>query len=468
MTTTGPATRPAEGGEPTNGARQAAQSAVTRALELVRGRAASAEAEAYAQVGSSSLTRFANSTINQNVAEETSHLGLRVSLDGRVAGARLDGPIDDESLTRLVDGVLEGARLRPTDPDWPGLAPIAPAPDIDHWDDATAAAPAADRARRVADFVSAADGLETAGFCSTYKEVVAFANSAGQSLVGRSTLATLDGIARTATSDGSGRASSVSVEDLDGLAIGEVATRKARDSQNPKDLDPGHYEVILEPRSVADVLQFLFVHGLNGLAVSEGRSFVRVGDTQLDSSVTIVDDVTDPATTGVPFDVEGTPRRRLDLIAGGRTRALLHTRRTAKQMGGGAQSTAAALEDAVSWGALPANPGLLAGDRSIEELIGAVERGVLVTDFWYTRVLDPRTLVVTGLTRNGVWLIEDGRIAHPITNLRFTQSYADALGPGLVRGIGSDRALTPAGFGGIYLVPAVHLGSWNFTGGARG
>ena len=97
----------------------------------------------------------------------------------------------------------------------------------------------------------------------------------------------------------------------------------------------------------------------------------------------------------------------------------------------------------IEWGALPTNPMLAAGDRSDEELIGGVGRGLLVTDFWYVRILDPRTQVVTGLTRNGVWLIEDGRVVRPVSNLRFTQSYLEALGPGAVRGIGRDRALDP-------------------------
>jgi len=93
---------------------------------------------------------------------------------------------------------------------------------------------------------------------------------------------------------------------------------------------------------------------------------------------------------------------------------------------------------------------------------------VLVTDFWYTRILDPRTQVVTGLTRNGVWLIENGRIVRPVTNLRFTQSFLDAIGPEAVRGISSERALLLGGWDSIYLVPSLHLASWNFTGGAKG
>ena len=93
---------------------------------------------------------------------------------------------------------------------------------------------------------------------------------------------------------------------------------------------------------------------------------------------------------------------------------------------------------------------------------------MLVTDFWYTRILDPRTQVVTGLTRNGVWLIEGGRIVRPVTNLRFTQSFIDALGPGAVRGVGSERALIIDGWESVFLVPSLHLASWNFTGGAQG
>ena len=145
---------------------------------------------------------------------------------------------------------------------------------------------------------------------------------------------------------------------------------------------------------------------------------------------------------------------------------MLHTRRTAR--GAGTASTGNAVEDGDAWGALPNNPMLAAGDRSVDELIGAVERGILVTDFWYVRILDPRTQVVTGLTRNGVWLIEDGRIVRPLTNLRFTQSYVEALGSGAVRGIGRDRELIPGSFDGIHLVPSLHLASWNFSGGAKG
>jgi predicted Zn-dependent protease len=195
---------------------------------------------------------------------------------------------------------------------------------------------------------------------------------------------------------------------------------------------------------------------------------VRVGDGQFDPAFSLRDDVADAGMVGLGFDVEGTPRRRVDLVVDGVSRAILHTRRTARAAGHGAQSTGHAVEGGATWGALGGKFVVPAGDRDHDALIAGVERGVYVLDFWYTRILDPRTQVVSGLTRNGVWLIEDGKIAKAVTNMRFTQSFSDALGPGAVRAIGSEPELLPGGFGSDLLVPSLHLASWNFTGGAKG
>jgi predicted Zn-dependent protease len=450
----------------TDTAAERALDTAERALGLVRVRARDAEVEVTVRQGTEALTRFATSFIHQNVANDVNHVLIRVAIDGRNASTSVDGPADDESLGRAIDNVLEAARIRPADPDWPGLAPRADAPTVDHFDEATVASTPDERAARVRAFVDAAGGLETAGFCSTSTVHLAFANSAGQRLTGRGTAAEIDGIARTPTADGSSRHLSVRLADLDGAAVGVRAATKARTASDPTDLEPGRYEVVLEPDGVGNILSFLLVHGFNGKAVEEGRSFARVGEAQFDRSITLRDDVTDPATLGIPFDIEGTPKRPLDLVRDGVTRGLLHTRRTAKAAG--LESTGHAIEGGGAWGALGANLVLGAGERTTDELIAGVERGVLVTDFWYTRILDPRTQIVTGLTRNGVWLIEDGRVVRPITNLRFTQSFLEALGPGAVRGISAERALTLAGWNSIYLVPSLHLASWNFTGGANG
>jgi len=437
-----------------------------RALELVRVRAADAEAEVSVRQGTEALTRFATSFIHQNVASEVNHVLIRVALDGRNASTSIDGPADNEGLGRAIDNVLEAARVRPADPDWPGLAPRSDPPAVDHFDEATVTASADERARRVRAFVDAAGGLETAGFCSTTTVQLAFANSAGQRLTGRGTAAEIDGIARTPTADGSSRRVSVRLTDLDGRAVGERAARKARTASDPTDLEPGRYQVVLEPDCVANILSFLLVAGFNGKAVEEGRSFARIGEAQFHRSISLRDDVTDPGTLGVPFDIEGTPKQPLDLVRDGVTRGLLHTRRTAKAAG--VESTGHAVEGGSAWGALGANLVFAAGQKSTDELIAGVERGVLVTDFWYTRILDPRTQVVTGLTRNGVWLVESGRVVRPLTNMRFTQSFLEALGPDAVRAISTDRALVLAGWDSIYLVPSLHLASWNFTGGAKG
>jgi predicted Zn-dependent protease len=216
------------------------------------------------------------------------------------------------------------------------------------------------------------------------------------------------------------------------------------------------------------MLTFLALHGFNGRAVEEGRSFARIGESQFDEAISLADDVSHAMATGVGFDAEGTPKRRVELVRAGVTSGLIHDRRTAKALG--TESTGNAVAGAGPFGALPANLVLEAGSASQDDLVGGVERGLLVTDFWYTRILDPRTQVVTGLTRNGVWLIESGRVQRPVTNLRFTQSFLDALGPGQVRGVGSDLTLVGgAVFGiGAYVVPSLHLASWNFTGGAKG
>jgi predicted Zn-dependent protease len=425
------------------------------------------EAEVTVTTGTEALTRFATGFIHQNVADEARQVHLRVAVDGRVAEATTT-QVSGDALASLVRSALDAAALQPVDPAWPGLAPVADAPSVDHWDDATASAEPASRAERVGAFVNAADGLEAAGFCSTEGIHVAFANSAGQRLTGRSTMAMLDGIARTGTSDGSDRAASVRLADLDGAAAGREASRRARDAADATDLEPGSYEVVLSPSCVVNILSFLAIYGFNGRAIEEGRSFTRIGEAQFDASVSLADDVTHPMATGIGFDAEGTPKRRLQLVEGGVTRGVIHDRRTAKALG--AESTGHAVPGAGPFGALPANLVLQGGSAMPDELVSSVERGLLVTDFWYTRVLDPRTIVVTGLTRNGVWLVEDGRIVRPVTNLRFTQSYVDALGPGAVKGLGSDQTLVGgATFGfGAYVVPSLHLAAWNFTGGAKG
>jgi predicted Zn-dependent protease len=292
----------------------------------------------------------------------------------------------------------------------------------------------------------------------------------------------LSGIARHGGADGVARHAPLDLAGIDGAALGARAAAKAIASAEPIELPPGHYEVVLEPTAVADILEGVAAAGFNAKLVNERRSFVRLGEDQFDPSITLVDD---PLAIGLAYDDEGTPRQRLVLVDRGTTVSLTHDRRSAAESG--AAATGHAVEMPFAWGPSARHLGLLPSgdgervahevdgpiaDSSVAELVAGVERGVLVSDFWYTRMLDPRTLAVTGLTRNGVWLIEDGHVTSPLRNFRFTQSYAQALMPGNVKAVG--RTATPVP-GDTYTAtaprwscPAVHLASWNVTGGASG
>ncbi|WP_433370343.1 TldD/PmbA family protein [Actinoplanes sp. CA-142083] len=470
-----------------------------RVVELVRAVVGpAAQTEVVVWHNAEALTRFANSAIHQNVADATTTVRLRMHLDGRTAGGSTTITSAD-GLRALVERTVDAVRLSPADPTWPGLT--APTPlhvsaghpgsgehsGLDFgFDEATARADPAERAARVRDFVRAADGLETAGFCRTIYTSAAFANSAGQAVEGRAAEAALDGIARVNGSDGVARLASGRLADIDGAVLGARAAAKARAAERPVELPPGRYEVVLEPEAVADVLGNLAMFGFNGKAFAQRQSFAELGAEQFDPSVTIVDDPLgsrgEPA-PGLPFDTEGTPRATLVLVRDGVTKAVAHDRHSAAEVD--AESTGHASPASRTWGPMPtsmrleaaapatepvmppADPGPTA--ESARPLVAHMERGLLITDFWYTRVLDPKSLVITGLTRNGVWLVEDGEVTAAVGNMRFTQSYPQALGIGMVRGIGAESILLPDRWSGVrFAAPALHLSSWNLTGNASG
>jgi predicted Zn-dependent protease len=426
-----------------------------RLVELVGDRA---EAEASCSTGRSALTRFANSSIHQNVADEYVWARLRVSVGGRLASAGTDRPTE-EGLARLVERTLAAAEMRAVDPEWPGLAPPAPAPATHSYDEATHLADPALRAQVVREFVDAGPDLRAAGYVDSNGSFSAFANSAGQRLAGRTSSSTIEAIHRTATSDGRGWQSSSRLSDIDGGAAGRTAAEKARRGDDLLEIEPGPFEVVLEPSCLANMLEFLR-DAFNARTHEEGRSFVELGQPQHDPALTRWDDATDPRAISRGFDAEGTPKRRVDLVKAGVSTGLCHSRKTAVKAG--VESTGHGFGG--DGGGIATCLFMAPGTQSPEELIGSVERGLLVTEFWYTRILDPKTLVVTGLTRNGTFLIEGGRVVGGVPNLRFTQSYFEALRPGNVLGVGNDARL----FDGTYHVPTVRLGSWNFTGGAKG
>ncbi len=449
-----------------------------RLVEAAGKAAPGADVEATVERDERALTRFANSAIHQNVAEDTTKLRLTMHIDGRTvaASSTLTGP---DAIDDLVSRTVAAARLAPFDPGWPGVAPAAALADREPDDGSVAAATAEQRATNVRAFVEAAGGLTTAGFCQTWVLTSGFANSAGHAVSGRRTEVSMDGIARTASSDGVARLAAASMSRIDGAVLGARAAAKARAAADPVELPPGRYEVVLEPAAVADLLAAMAMFGFDGKALTEQRSFMEPGKDQFDPLVTIVDDPVGAGVVSLPFDADGTPKHRVTLVDAGRTVTCVFDRRIAARAG--AESTGHGLRGGMQAGALASNIGIVPSggtatevdgpvvDSAAADLVAKVGRGVLVTDHWYTRVLDPRTLVMTGLTRNGVWLIENGEVTRPLRNFRFTQSYPQALGPGGVLGIGAVTHTLPhphAPASGR--APALHLASWNFTGGASG
>jgi len=450
----------------------------TAALERTTAALTGAEVEVSVDRNQLALTRFANSVIHQNVAEDVTHVSIRIHHDGRTAStaATVTGEPD---LSGLVGRAVDAVRVAPSDPGWAGLAQpvdVASGGAVD----GDVASPAA-RAQVVRGFVDGAGGLETAGYCRTNVWAGAFGNSAGHAASGAGFECGLSGIARRDGADGLARLAPLTLAELDGYALGARAAAKARAWVDPIELPPGRYEVVLEPTAVADILESLAIAGFNGKAVNEQRSFVRLGEAQFDPAITLVDE---PLAVGLTYDDQGTPRRSLTLVEAGTTAALTHDRRSAAEAR--TESTGHAGPGAAVWGPFArhltleaATDGTVAteiegpaADSSVAELVAGVERGLLVSDLWYTRMLDPRTLAVTGLTRNGLWLIEDGELTTPLRNFRFTQSYAQALMPGNVLAVGSAVSPVP---GDTYTAtsprwscPALRLASWNFTGGASG
>ncbi len=409
----------------------------------------------------SALTRFANSFIHQNVDEDTTRVALRAHHEGRTVAVATT-LTDVGALLERTNAMLAAA---PLDPGWPGISSPEALRERSIVDEATSACTPAQRAARVEEFVAAAGGLTTAGYCRTASWKGSYRNTAGHALEAEATDAAMDGIARLDGADGVARRASGRLSDLDGAALGRHAADSVRTLRDPVELPPGRYEVILQPDAVSDILGNFALFGFNGKVFTEGRSFAQLGQAQFDPAISYYDDPTGPA-GGLPFDDEGTPKQRLALVDAGVTTGVTHDRRTAAKVDA-ASTGHCVLND--PFGPIPHNPRLGAGDTTLDEMIGRVERGILVADFWYTRVLDPRTMALTGLTRNGAWLIEGGEVIRPVRNFRFTQSYVEALAEGNVLGIGSEVVSQPNRYQFVNTsAPVLHLRSWNFTGGASG
>lgn len=408
------------------------------------------------------LTRFASSRIHQSTWREDTGLRVRVVRGGRigVAGTNAFTP---EGARAAAENAREMASVVSPDPLFPGLAPPAPVPEHDGFDEAVAAASPELRARGVADLVAQVpSGCSAAGAFETLAVEVGFANTEGQVCWAPTTQASLTTVV-TGPEGGSGFAEVFGrrLDELDPVAVGRRATDKAVRSASPHGIEPGEYEVVLEPTAVSTLVGFLAYIGFGGRALVEGRSCLsgKEGQRVADPRITIYDDALSPDTIGLPFDFEGTPRRRVDLIREGVFVDGVYDRRTAKQAG--KETTGHALPPPNPEGPFPLNLFMAPGDAGLEEMVAATRRGLLVTRFHYSNIVNPVESSITGMTRDGTWLIEDGEVRHPVVNLRFTQSILEALSA--VSMVGRDTELASEFFFSASRVPALKIDRFRFT-----
>jgi predicted Zn-dependent protease len=432
-----------------------------RALEAALA-AGAGEAEALVMREDHALTRFANSEIHQNVATTDVSINLRV-VHGRRIGVASSGRTDAEGLRRLAENAVAIASVVEELEDWGGLPGPTPVTDIPGaWNADTAGATPEFRAQAVRAVIAAADEASVTAYGSfqTGTETNAIANSTGIRVAGSRSVAELITVSMgPGGGTGYAEAAAVDATTIDARALGREASAKAQASADAVSLPPGDYPVVLEEYSVVDLLDMLGYLGFSALAVQEERSFVEPGRQVGSELVTIRDDGMDPAGLPMAFDYEGVAKQRVPLIDRGVCQGVVYDAQTAAR--DGVSSTGHGLPAPNPYGPFPLNLVMDAGTSSRDELIAGLERGLLVTRFHYTNPVHPKLAIVTGMTRDGTFLVEDGRIVGPVRNLRYTQSYLDALA-GTVA-VSRDRR-TLKGFLGGVVVPAVRIAGWTFTG----
>jgi predicted Zn-dependent protease len=408
------------------------------------------------------LTRFAASRIHQSAWREDLAVRVRVVVDGSRVGTATVHATDPATLRSAARRAAEVARAMPPDPGYPGMPGPASYPRAGRWDEATAAADPGVRAELVAGVVRALPaGVTAAGACETRDLGLAVANTRGVRAAGETTAAAFSVLADAGSGTGWAEGAEPALADLDVAALGERAAAKAVDSREPRDLPPGTYPVVLEPNAASVLVQWLGWLGFGAKAYDEGRSFLvgRLGQRVCSPLVTIVDDATAPDTIGIGFDFEGVPRRRVTLIDEGVAAGLVYDFRAA--VGHGVEPTGHGLPAPSAEGALPLHLAMLGGQTPQAELVAGLERGLLVTRFHYTNLVNLMDTTITGMTRDGTFWVEDGRIVGAVRNLRFTQSILEALSA--VRAVGTETELAGEDGYGAARAPALAIDRFAFS-----
>jgi PmbA protein len=450
------------------------------------------EVEVLFSGGRFALTRFANNIIHQNVADENHVVSVRTVFGGRTARATTN-KFDDESLRQVVRSSENLAKVQLPDSDLlpmpsgdeaaglrPGLTGEAPVSTRivtrvvpSRCFEQTAGITPELRAEGVSKIVEVADRhrLTTAGVFSSGEWIEGIFNSRGLSRWHSQTSAEVSITMLAEDSSGWQKANSPDVAHLDPLRLAEIAAQKAVETAHPREIPAGKYTVILEPAAVLDIVGFMF-WDYSGMAILDQRSFLtgRIGTRLFGDNITIVDDVAHPLQSGSPFDGEGVTRKTIPLVENGIIKRVVYARATAERMKKSEYREKAGLIEATGHGfPLPNEMGEMplnivfapAGDpQTIEQMIASTERGILVTRLWYIREVEPFEKVLTGMTRDGTFLVENGRLRGGVRNFRFNESLIHMLSNVEAMSV-PVRACGEESFDMV--VPAMKVREFNFT-----
>jgi PmbA protein len=415
----------------------------------------------------SSLTRYANSAIHQNVYENNCRIIFR-SIVGKQIGIASTSSLVPADLKKTLDDSYEIAMNQPENPHFPGLPKPAPYKKIKTFDQKTASFSPRDRARVVKKIIAIADKKKftAAGALAIYAGEIAVLNSKGVRTYQPVTSASVNIIAMSDSSSGYAAGLARKVGAIDFEAQAHTAVEKCELSLNPRSIEPGDYEVILEPAAIGSLLEWMSYIGFGSKTFQEKTSFLsgKIGKKITSDMVSFYDDGLNPDSIAFPFDFEGVPKKKVKLIERGIAKGVVYDRMTAAK--DKTRSTGHALTaDSSGEGALAFNIMMAPGKVKRSQMIEKVKKGILVTRFHYINgYIDTPNAVLTGMTRDGTFLIENGKIVCGIKNLRFTDSMLRAFGSAVA--ISRETSLVESWGGGIGCVtaPTVHLGSFRFSG----
>jgi len=425
------------------------------------------ETELVVWSGTNSLTRFAESRIHQNVHEDNTYVTARVAMGKRV-GVTMTNSLAPSDLQTALARAVEIAKASPEDPDFPGLPRSEPAPAADTFSEATAAMTPAQRAEAIGQAVDIAARKNTtlSGAYRVSAFRFAVANTSGIDQIYDGTDAALSVFATDENKvNGATSAYAKGIEGIDVAGTAQRAVDKCVAAANPVSVDYQPFDIVVEPRAIAEVISWLNFTAFGAKQVQENMSFMagRFGEKVWGDNITIVDDAFDPAGIPVPFDYEGVTKRPVTLIEKGVARSPVYDSITAAK--DGVQNTGHAGSAAFRGGPAPRNLFITPGDKTQEELIGMVDRGIFVSNFHYVNgLLDTRRALFTGMTRAGTYLIEDGRISKAVKNMRWTDSMMRVFSE--VGAMTSERQTIGASWGAVGSVttPSMLIRGFKFTG----